>query len=55
MSVIGRYPEFKSSYGRVGQLLVNAVTVQVKSAQNDFSGKATYQDLSLNLGPLVEK
>jgi len=34
------------NYVGVGQLLVNAVTVDVKSPKNQMSGFATYQDLT---------
>jgi hypothetical protein len=34
-----------SAYNQiVGKCLINTVIVQVKSAQNHFSGKATYQE-----------
>jgi len=39
---------FLSSHG--GKVLVNALTGEVKSCQNHFSGKPTYQDLRKPFG-----
>jgi hypothetical protein len=49
MRVIGKYPESKSSFGQVGQVLRNAATVEVKSGKTilDFcSPEQNYLSLS---------